>query len=124
MEKRLTFDSLTYFLSGGNYELRFEDRRLSFMTGDRSRILVDRLAWETGATPVELRAYIRGLREMRQLVKRQIRNLENVKRFCGPEHRRQLSGPIPDPEMRGYLEALKDIDRICGQVVDKPSITP
>ncbi len=115
MEKRLTFDSLTYCIGGDDYELRFGDRRLSFMTGDGNRILVDRLALERGTTPSELRAYIRGLREMRQLMKGQVRRLENIKRFCGPEHRRQLSGPIPDPEMRGYLEALKDIDRICGK---------
>ena len=124
MGKRLTFNSLTYCIRGDDYELRFGDRRLSFMTSDGFRILVDRLARETGTTPDKLRAYVLGLREMRQLVKRHIRNLDNVKRFCGPEHRRQLSGPIPDPEMRGYLEALKDIDRICGQVVDKASITP
>ena len=124
MEKRLTFNSLTYCIGGDDYELRFGDRRLSFRTKGGARILIDRLAWETGTTPMEMRTYIRGLREMRQLVKRQIRNLDNVRRFCGPEHRRQLSGPVPDPEMRGYLEALKDIDRICGQVVDKLSITP
>ena len=118
MEKRLTFDSLTYCIGGDDYELRFGDRRLSFQ-GPEVRMVGGRMATVIEVQPAELRAYIMGLREMRQLVKRQVRNLDNVKRFCGPQHRRQLSGPLPDHEMRGYLEALKDINRICGQTADK-----
>ncbi len=119
MKKRLTFDSLTFCLGRGDYQLRFQDRRLSFMATGGSRILIDRLAWETGTTTMVLRGYIRGLREMRSCKKGRIRRLDNVRRFCGPEHRRQLSGPIPDAEMRGYLDALKDIERICGRAADK-----
>ena len=117
MVKVLTFNSIKYSLWGNAYVLQFEDRKLSFtrLSGAGPRMLIQRLAKGVGMTSDEMKAYIRGLREMRQLVKGQVRRLENVKRFCGPKHRRQLSGPIPDPEMRGYLDALKDIERICGK---------
>ena len=117
MVKVLTFDSIKYSIWGNAYVLQFEDRKLSFtrLSGTGPRILIQRLAKGIGMTAGEMKAYIRGLREMRQLVKRQIRNMENVKRFCRPQHRQQLSGPVPDAEMRGYLDALKDIERICGK---------
>ena len=114
MGKRLTFDSLTYCIDGDDYEIRFDDRRLSFR-GPGFRTVVGMIAGQIGWKPAELRSYIMGLREMRRLVKRQVRNLENVRRFCGPEHRRQLSGPDPEQWWCGYLQALKDVERLCGK---------
>ncbi len=118
MEKRLTFNSLTYSLSGQEYELDFRARRLSFR-GPGPRLLIGQVAKILGMADGEMKAYIRGLREMRSCVRSRIRRLENARRFCGPEHQRQLSGPVPDREMAGYLQALKDVERICGRDLEK-----
>ena len=84
--------------------------------------MVNRMAEQVGMWAPEMRGYIRGLREMRQKVKRNVRNLERVKWFC-TTYRNQLSNVDPAP---GYIQALKDVEKIMvsgSKVVDKPVIT-
>ena len=84
--------------------------------------MVNRMAELVGMWAPEMRGYIRGLHEMRQKVKRNVRNLERVKWFC-TTYRDQLSAADPTP---GYIQALKDVEKIMvsgSKVVDKAVIT-
>ena len=107
MKKTLTFDFLMYSFGSGHYELRFADRRISFKPRNYgSRLMVNRMAKLVGVVPTEMKGYIQGLREIRRLVKRNVRNLERVKWFC-TTYRDQLSTADP-----GYIQALKDVEKI------------
>ena len=110
MKRKLTFESLTYSLHHIDYKLVFDERQYSFRC-DGIRVLMSQMAGMLDMNVHEMRGYVRGLREMRRLVRRNMKRLEHGQWFCGAQRQEQLANEPQTEKLRGYIQALKDMEK-------------
>lgn len=112
MRKTLSFDKLIYSINGTDHVLRFDNRRDSFDC-EGNRVLFGQIAEVLGMGARELRAYVEGLRNMRQLAKTEERDMARVRWFCSKARRRMVPGETE--QQKGYIRALKAIDQMISK---------